>query len=311
MKLSIVATLYQSAPHVNEFYERASAAARQLVQDDYEIVFVNDGSPDNSLDLAVELTQNDSHVVVVDLSRNFGHHKAMLAGISQARGSSIFLIDSDLEESPEWLADFASTMVTEAADVVYGVQEARKGNWFERWSGELYYTVFNYLANIDHPRNIVTARLMSRRYVNALLQFREREMVISCLWVITGFKQCSRSVKKHMGSATTYSLAKKIEHATNSITSFSEVPLRMIFYIGLIIFAGSLLHAGYLVFHKLVLATPMDGWTSVMVSVWLLGGMIISFVGLIGIYLSKVFSEAKQRPSVIVRAIHGQSNSNH
>ena len=294
-----------------EFHQRASAAARKLVGDDYEIVLVNDGSPDNSLDLAIQLAESDGHVVVVDLSRNFGHHKAMLAGLAQARGERIFLIDSDLEEEPEWLADFASTMVAEAADVVYGVQEARKGNWFERWSGDLYYTVFNYLANIDHPRNIVTARLMSRRYVDALLQFREREMVISCLWVITGFKQCARPVKKHMGSATTYNLAKKIAHATNSITSFSEVPLRLIFYIGLIIFTGAMLYAGYLVFQKLVLSTPVDGWTSVMVSIWLLGGMVISFVGLIGIYLSKVFSETKQRPSIIVREIHGQSTSTH
>jgi putative glycosyltransferase len=311
MKLSIVATLYQSAPYIDEFYERTRAAARQLVGEDYEIVLVNDGSPDNSLNLAIKLTEKDSHVVVVDLSRNFGHHKAMLAGLAQARGERIFLIDSDLEEEPEWLADFASIMATEAADVVYGVQETRKGNWFERWSGELYYTVFNYLANIDHPRNIVTARLMSRRYVDALLQFREREIVISCLWVITGFKQCARPVKKHMGSATTYSLAKKIEHATNSITSFSEVPLRLIFYIGLTIFAGALLYASYLIFQKVVLATPMDGWTSVMVSIWLLGGMIISFVGLVGIYLSKVFSETKQRPSIIVREIHGQSTATH
>lgn len=309
MKLSIVATLYQSAPYINAFHERASAAARQLVGDDFEIVLVNDGSPDNSLDLAIKLTEQDSHVIVVDLSRNFGHHKAMLAGLAQACGECLFLIDSDLEEEPEWLAEFASTMAAESADVVYGVQDVRKGNWFERWSGELYYTLFNYLANIDHPRNIVTARLMSRRYVDALLQFREREMVISCLWVITGFKQCARTVKKHMGSATTYSLAKKIEHATNSITSFSEVPLRMIFYTGLIIFACALLYAGYLVFHKLVLSTSMDGWTSVMVSIWLLGGMIISFLGLIGIYLSKVYSEAKQRPSIIVREIYGQSAS--
>jgi len=311
MKLSIVATLYKSAPHLAEFHARASEAAKRFADEDYEIVLVNDGSPDNSLDLAIELTHADPHTVVVDLSRNFGHHKAMMAGLAQARGERIFLIDSDLEEEPEWLANFAVTMAEEAADVVYGVQDVRKGNRFERWSGELYYTVFNYLANIDHPRNIVTARLMSRRYLDALLQFREREMVISCLWVITGYKQCAKVVKKHSASATTYNLARKIEHATNSITSFSEVPLRMIFYTGLIIFAGALLYAGYLVFHKLVLATPMDGWTSVMVSIWLLGGLIISFVGLIGIYLAKVFSETKQRPSTIVRAIHGQSTTQH
>ena len=309
MKLSIVATLYQSAPYIDEFHKRACAAARQLVGEDFEILLVNDGSPDNSLDLAIKLTEQDSHVVVVDLSRNFGHHKAMMTGLTHAKGERVFLIDSDLEEEPEWLAEFASTMAAESADVVYGVQDARKGNWFERWSGELYYTVFNYLANIDHPRNIVTARLMSRRYVDALLQFREREMVISCLWVITGFKQCERKVKKHMGSATTYSLAKKIGHATNSITSFSEVPLHMIFYTGIIIFAFALSYAGYLVFLKLVLSAPMDGWTSVMVSIWVLGGMVISFLGLIGIYLSKVFSETKQRPSSIIRKIYGQYSS--
>lgn len=311
MKLSIVATLYQSAPYINEFYQRASAAARELVQEDYEIILVNDGSPDNSLSLAVKLTELDDHVTVVDLSRNFGHHKAMLAGLEQAQGERIFLIDTDLEEEPEWLIRFASALDAEEADVIYGVQETRKGNWFERWSGELYYTVFNYLVKINHPRNIVTARLMSRRYVNALLQFREREIVISCLWVIAGFKQCALPVKKHTSSATTYSLAKKIEHATNSITSFSETPLRLIFYIGLIIFLGALTYTGYLICLKLAYGELMDGWTSIMVSIWLLGGMIISFVGLIGIYLSKIFSETKQRPSFIVKQIYGQSSSNH
>lgn len=311
MKLSIVATLYQSAPYIHEFHARAGKVARTFAGDDYEIVLVNDGSPDNSLDLALELTKTDPRVVVVDLSRNFGHHKAMMAGLAQARGECIFLIDSDLEEEPEWLSDFAATMSSESADVVYGVQQSRKGNWLERWSGELYYRLFNFLANIDHPRNIVTARLMTRRYVDALLQFREREMVISCLWVITGFKQCSLKVKKHSASATTYSLSRKIGHVTNSITSFSEVPLRLIFYVGLTIFAVALLYAAYLIFHKLVLATPLDGWTSVMVSIWLLGGMIISFVGIIGIYLAKIFAETKQRPSTIIREIHGRTTSTH
>ena len=311
MKLSIVATLYQSAPYIAEFHTRAAAVAEQFAGNDYEIVLVNDGSPDNSLDLAVALTKLDSHIVVVDLSRNFGHHKAMMAGLEQAKGQHVFLIDSDLEEEPEYLPSFASQMERESCDVVYGIQERRKGGWFERWSGEVYYSIFNFLSEIDHPRNIVTARLMTRRYVDALLRFQEREMVISCLWVITGFKQRAHVVKKHMTSATTYSLAKKIEHMTNSITSFSAVPLRMIFYTGLVIFACALLYTAYLVFHKLILAAPLDGWTSVMVSIWLLGGLMISFIGLIGIYLSKVFSETKQRPSTIVRELYGQFPTSH
>lgn len=311
MKLSIVATLYQSAPYLAEFHQRASESARQLVGDDYEIVLVNDGSPDNSLELAIQLTMHDHHVVIVDLSRNFGHHKAMITGLEHATGERIFLIDSDLEEEPEWLLEFASAMAEESADVVYGVQEVRKGNWFERWSGEAYYSIFNWLCNIDHPRNIVTARLMSRRYVDALLKFREREMVISCLWVITGFKQCRRMVKKHMSSVTTYSLVKKIELATNAVTSFSEVPLKLIFYMGLFIFVCALLYVSFLTFNRLVLSHSVDGWTSVMVSIWLLGGMVISFIGLIGIYLAKIFSETKQRPYTIVREIYGKTYSKH
>lgn len=311
MKLSIVATLYRSAPYIDEFYRRASAAARQQVGEDYEIVLVNDGSPDDSLERAVALTEKDAHVVVVDLSRNFGHHKAMMAGLEYALGDLIFLVDSDLEEEPEWLSNFSGIMTSERADVVYGVQQSRKGGLLERWSGELYYTVFNWLSNIDHPRNITTARLMTRRYVNALLQFRERELVISCLWVITGFKQCQCPVKKHGSSVTTYNLAKKLAHVANSITSFSEVPLRLIFYMGAFIFACSLLYTAMLVFNRVFLSHPVDGWTSVMVSIWLLGGMVISFVGVLGIYLSKIFSETKQRPYTIVREVYGRSGSRH
>ena len=311
MKLSIVATLYRSAPYIAEFCLRAGAAASQLVGDDYEIVLVNDGSPDNSLDLAVALTRQNHHVVVVDLSRNFGHHKAMMVGLEHAIGEQVFLIDSDLEEEPEWLLEFSRTLVAESADVVYGVQQQRKGGWFERWSGEAWYTLFNWLCDIDHPRNIVTARLMTRRYLDALLQFRERELEISCLWLITGFKQCEVVVRKHMTSASTYSLAKKIEHATNTITSFSAVPLKLIFYMGLCIFAVALIFAIYLVFNRAVLHHAVDGYTSLMVSIWLLGGMIISFVGVIGIYLAKVFSETKQRPYAIIREIHGRSGAGH
>jgi putative glycosyltransferase len=307
MKLSIVATLYQSAPYIIEFYQRATAAAKTHVGEDYEIVLVNDGSPDNSLDLAIRLTEQDSHLVVVDLSRNFGHHKAMMTGLAYAKGQQVFLIDSDLEEEPEFLLSFAEQMQSEACDVVYGVQEQRKGEWFERWSGELFYSIFNRLSDIDHPKNIITARLMTRRYVDALLTHREREVIISYLWVLTGFKQNGRLVKKHSNSATTYSLRKRIVLAVNGITSFSEMPLKLMFYIGMIVFFVALTYAGYLTLGRIFFYHTVDGWTSVMVSVWVLGGMMISFLGIIGIYLAKIYSETKRRPLTIVRNIYGRS----
>lgn len=311
MKLSIVATLYNSSPHIDEFHRRATACAKALAGEDYEIVLVNDGSPDRSLEQAIALSARDPHVVVVDLSRNFGHHKAMMAGLENADGELIFLIDSDLEEEPEWLADFHHLLVANEADVVYGRQGERKGRWFEKWSGELYYTVFNWLCDIDHPRNVVTARLMTSRYVKALLLHRERELVISCLWVTTGFKQVERIVRKHQRSATTYSFSKKFAHATNAITSFSEVPLRLIFYVGAVVFTCALVYTTYLVVLRLYWSEHIDGYTSLMVSIWLLGGMIISFVGIVGIYLSKVFSETKQRPYTIIRQIYGKQLPSH
>lgn len=307
MKLSIVATLYQSAPYISEFYQRASAAAQQLVGEDYEIVLVNDGSPDNSLDLAVQLTESDSHVVVVDLSRNFGHHKAMMTGLTTARGQRVFLIDSDLEEEPEWLPSFTRQMDAEASDVVYGVQSERKGGFIEQITGRLFYRSFRLLTGIAQPNNIVTARLMSRRYVDALLLHQEREVNIGGLWIVTGFKQCHQIVQKHSSSPTTYSLSRKFGHLVNAVTSFSSLPLVFTFYSGLGISVSALGYIVYLVSRYLFIASPPDGYTSIIASIWLFSGLIIFFIGVQGIYISKVFSEVKQRPYTIIRHVYRQS----
>lgn len=306
MRLSIVATLYQSAAYLVEFHQRAGVTAQQLVGDDYEIVLVNDGSPDNSLAIAVQLTTADSHVVVVDLSRNFGHHKAMMTGLAHASGDQVFLIDSDLEEEPEWLINFAEQMATCNCDVLYGVQERRKGNLMERWSGQWFYCFFKALTGIALPVNIVTARLMTRRYVDALLRHKEREVFMAGLWYITGFTQCPQIVKKLDTSKTTYTFRRKMSLLVNSVTSFSNVPLIGIFYIGVSISLIAVIYIAYLFINWIFLAKPLSGWTSVMASIWLLGGMIISFIGIIGIYLSKIFSETKHRPYTIVRHIYAK-----
>lgn len=307
MKLSIVTTLYRSAAYVEAFVARARAVAEAMAGDDFEIVMVNDGSPDDSLTRAVALTEREPHLMVVDLSRNFGHHKAMMTGLEAARGDLVFLIDSDLEEAPEWLADFDAKMEATGADVVYGQQASRKGSSFERWSGAAFYTVFNLLAGIDHPRNITTARLMTRRYVDALLLHRERELVISCLWVITGFEQVAHTVTKTTTSPTTYGLLRRISIAILAITSFSDLPLRLTFYVGSLILAASLGYGSWLAAQRIFWARPPDGWTALMLSVWILGGLIIFFIGVIGLYLARIFVETKNRPYTIIRSTYGQS----
>lgn len=308
MKLSIVTTLYQSAPHIEEFHRRATEAARNFAGDDYEIVMVNDGSPDNSLELALALADNDPRLVLVDLSRNFGHHKALMTGMAHAEGEYVYLIDSDLEEEPEWLALFAREMEQNPADVVFGVQQSRKGKWFERVSGKLYYAAFNALSQAEIPPNSVVARLMSRRYVNALVAHTEREIFIDGLFTLTGFRQTPYPIKKHASSESTYTFKKKVALAVNSITSFTSAPLVGIFYLGMIISFFSSCYIAYLVFKKLFSDVSIAGWTSTIASIWFIGGLIILFIGIVGIYIAKLFSEVKSRPYVIIRDVYGKKH---
>lgn len=307
MMLSIVTTLYRSAPYLEEFYHRASQAASRITND-FEVIFVNDGSPDNSLEVALELHRKYPRIKIVDLSRNFGHHKAIMTGLVQARGDLVFLLDSDLEEEPELLHKFYDEMLRTRADVVFGVQEHRKGKLFERVSGSLYFKVFNLFSTLPIPTNHVTARLMTRAYVAALIGHQEREFVMSGLWALTGFEQVPVLVRKHHKRTSSYGLGRKISHLVNAITSFSNKPLVMIFYLGCFIVFVSSIAAIDLILRKLIFGTLMEGWASLIVSIWLLGGLTIFCIGLIGIYLSKVFIEVKQRPYTIVKQTYGIRN---
>jgi putative glycosyltransferase len=303
MKLSIVTTLYQSAPHLGEFCRRACAAAEKITSD-FEIILVNDGSPDNSLEIALSIRQKDHRVKVIDLSRNFGHHKAMMTGLAHAQGELVFLVDSDLEEEPELLERFYPELNAERADVVYGVQQKRKGKLFERASGAIFFRLFNLMSTHPISPNLITARLMSKRYVSALLEHKEREVVIAGLWALTGFKQTPISVNKHHRNNSTYNFRQKISYFVNAITAFSNKPLILIFYIGLIISIVASLAAFYLIVRRIFWGVLLEGWASLIVSIWLLGGITIFCVGVIGIYLAKVFTETKQRPYTIIKDVY-------
>lgn len=303
MDLSIVTTLYYSAPYLKEFYTRICAAADNITAD-YEIILVNDGSPDNSLDIAIALYERDIRVRVIDLSRNFGHHKAIMTGLMHAKGELVFLMDCDLEEDPELLGKFYNEFKNSTADVIYGVQQARKGGLFERITGRVFYKLLNLLSNYPIPENLTTIRLMSKRYVSSLLEHREREIVIGGLWAITGYNQISMVVKKNHKGESTYNLGKKISYFFTFISSFSNKPLEFIFYLGLIVSSVSIIAAFYLIIRRIFFGVLLAGWPSLIVSVWLLGGITIFCLGVIGIYLSKVFIEAKNRPYTIIRQIY-------
>jgi putative glycosyltransferase len=301
MKLSIVTTLFRSAAYVDEFHERASRVAAALTPD-YEVVFVNDGSPDNAVDRAIAIFQRDTHVRVLDLSRNFGHHKAMMTGLEHARGDLVFLLDVDLEDQPEWLGEFPRAMQSTGADAVYGVQSRRKGGLFERLSGAIFYKGFNALLEHPIPENAVTARLMTRRYINSLVRHRDREMTMAPLWALTGYRQEPVVVEKKSRGDTSYSVRRRISALVDNVTSFSNRPLVYIFYLGSTIMLISAVAAGVLIWKTEHGEVGVPGWPTLIVSIWFLGGITIFCLGVIGVYLSKIFMETKDRPYTIVRA---------
>jgi putative glycosyltransferase len=308
MDLSVVTTIYRSAGHLMEFYTRACAAAEKFTRD-FEIILVNDGSPDDSLQIALSIYERDERVRVIDLSRNFGQHKAMMTGLVHARGELVFLLDSDLEEEPEFLEAFHTQLRSTGVDVVFGVQRQRKGKLFERLSGTVFFKLFNALSTQPIPPNLITARLMTRRYVSALVQHKEREVMIGGLWQATGFRQLPVSITKHYRASTTYNLRKKLAYFVNAVTSFSSKPLVYIFYLGCLILALSSIAALDLVIRKLFFGMLLQGWASLIVSVWLMGGVTIFCLGVLGIYLAKIFIEVKQRPYTIISQIYDHKSA--
>lgn len=303
MKLSIVTTLYRSAATIDEFYRRAMAAAEPLGCD-IELIMVNDGSPDASLDLAVALQEADPRVVVIDLSRNFGHHKAVMTGLSYATGDLVFLIDSDLEEQPEELQRFHARLMQDDCDVVIGVQETRRGNWFARWSGNLFFSLADLMSDQHVLRNSTMIMLMSRKFVRALVRHRDREFIFGQLMELTGFRQVALPIRKLSRSPTTYSLRKRVEIAIKFLTTTSTRLLYLVLYAGLAIFGLSTAVIVYFVGRYLTVGIGVDGFTSLIVSIWFFGGLTTLILGIQGIYVANILSESKQRPYTIVRKVY-------
>lgn len=304
MKISVITTLYYSEPYLIEFYSRIKKALTQI-SNDTEIIFVNDGSPDGCVQKALELQRQDSSIVLIDLSRNFGHHQAIMTGLQHVSGDYVFLIDADLEEDPELLLTFFNKIQEDnTIDVVYGVQNKRKGKFTERITGSIFYKILNMLTKINYPANTLTARLMKRDYVTSVTKFEEKAIDIWAIFVLAGFNQKGVSVEKKSKGESTYTFSKRLAMGVESITSFSHRPLYFIFFIGFIWLVISTINVIIILSKKWIFGVPIEGWSSIMASVWLIGGITIFLIGLIGIYLSKMFLELKNRPLSIIKTIY-------
>lgn len=303
MKLSIVTTLYRSARDIEAFHRRAMAAAAALA-DEVEMVMVDDGSPDDSLALALAIQARDPRVAVVELARNFGHHRAMMTGLAHATGELVFLIDSDLEEAPELLGPFHARLEEGGWDVVFGVQRARRGGLLERLTGDAFFALTDFLSDQPLPRNVVTARLMRRPYVEALVAHQDRSFLIAHLWVLAGFRQVAMEIEKGNGSPTTYTVGRRIRMAVEHLTTTSTRLLYLILYGGMAVSALAVLVMAVYFGRWLASGIGVGGWTSLILSVWFFGGLTTMILGVLGIYIGNILAEVKRRPYAVVRAVH-------
>lgn len=309
MYLSIVTTLYRSSQYLEEFYNRISKEAEKITED-YEIIFVDDGSPDDGLSKVIKIGEKDHHIKVIELSRNFGHHKAIMTGLDHANGDYVFLIDCDLEEDPELLGKFWEVLNNDNQnfDTVYGIQKKRKGYLFEKVSGWLFYKMFNFFSEVKIPENFLTIRLMKKKYVQNLLAFKEKQLVFSILTVLNGFKAKEIIVSKKNLSISTYNFLTKFNLLLDIITASTPKILKLSFYLGLFITINSVFSILYLIYKKLMLDTVQDGWVSLIVVIFFFGGLILLFIGILGLYISEIFHEVKNRPLTIIKNIYENKN---
>ena len=306
MKLSIVSTLYYSSQYIEEFCNRIVKSV-PVEFNDFEIILVDDGSPDDSLKKALEIKKKLPQLIIIELSRNFGHHKAVMTGLENATGDFIFLIDSDLEEPPELLEKFWKKIYDSSyLDVVYGVQKKRKGNWFEKWSGSFFYWLYNSLVtqNLKTVKNILTIRLMKKKFIDEFVNYKPMNFFFGPAMIDLGFNQASIEIEKSSSSPTTYKLFTRLHIFLDIVITFSIKPLYFIFYFGVFITLISAFFATIIILKVFLSSYQINGWASIMVTLLFFSGIIIIFLGVISIYLSKIMNETKQAPFAIIKKKH-------
>lgn len=305
--LSIVVPCYNEQECLAALHERLTKAARSAVGDDYELVLVNDGSSDRTWPMMRDLAASDPHLVAVNLSRNHGHQLALTAGLDLCRGDTILIIDADLQDPPELLGDMLEAMRREDADVVYGVRSSRAGETrFKRATAHAFYRMLARATDVDIPLDAGDFRLMSRRALNVLLSMPEQSRFIRGMVAWIGFRQVPFAYQRdeRFAGETKYPLSKMIRFALDALTGFSSAPLKLASHASVWLAAGSVLLIAYIAFAWLA-GRSIPGWTSLMLVVVALGAVQMFVLGMMGEYIGRLYSQAKQRPLYIVQEIAG------
>ncbi len=307
LALSIVIPCFNEAEGLKALCSRIKDSCAEVGGGLYELILVNDGSTDNTWDRMCEEAQSNDRIVAINLARNYGHQIALSAGLAHSRGQSIFVLDADLQDPPELIGAMMARMEETGADVVYGQRRGRAGeSWFKRSTAHLFYRMLEKLTNAPAPVDAGDFRLMTRRVVDVLNQMPERDRYVRGMSSWVGFKQVPLIYDRHPRKTgeSHYPFRKMIHFALDAFTGFSTAPLRLATYLGGTFGIIGLLLLLY-VFASWISGDVVDGWTSLMVVVLILGSVQLLCLGVFGEYLGRLFMESKRRPLYVVERVVG------
>lgn len=303
--ISVVIPVYNEENTLIELYDQLSTCLNQSGKQ-YEIIFVNDGSQDNSLILLKEIYQkNQKHVCVINFSRNFGHQLAITAGINHARGKAAVIMDADLQDPPEVIIQFIEQW-DRGFDVVYGKRKEREGeSFFKKFTASLFYKIIRRSTAIDIPENVGDFYLLDRKVVNIINSLTERHRFMRGLVAWVGFKRVGVDYvrKSRYAGETKYGFWRMVKFSFDAMTSFSFLPLRIVSTLGAIISFISFLAILLIIYMKLFTDATIIGWSSIMAAVLFIGGVQLLAIGIIGEYIARIGDDVKARPLYTIEEI--------
>ncbi len=303
MEISVISPVYGCRESIQELYEKVTATLQKICNS-YEIIFVNDNCPQNSWEVISDIAKNDKNVKAIKLSRNFGQHYAITAGIDYCSGNYVVVMDCDLQDKPQEIEKLYQK-ATEGYDIVYGRRVERQDSFFKSFSSKLFHKTLEYFTESEHDHTIGNFGIYSKKVIEALRNLKEKSRDFLLLVKIVGFKKTEIDVE-HDARAygkSSYNLSKMINLAVDSIVSHSNKPLKLIIQLGLMVSMLSFFVAVGLVVAHFTYGFSVEGWTSLMVSMFFLFGLLFGILGVIGLYIGKIFDQVKNRPLYIVDEI--------
>ncbi|WP_051287468.1 glycosyltransferase family 2 protein [Paenibacillus taiwanensis] len=301
-QLSIVIPAYFEEEVIEQCYDQLKAVAEQTNYS-YELIFINDGSKDRTLDILLQIAKQDNTVKIIDFARNFGHQAAVSAGINRACGDAIVIIDADLQDPPEVIHQMLAKW-EEGYDIVYGKRKRREGEtWFKLITAKYFYKFLHYMSDVDIPRDTGDFRLIDRKVAYVFNRMSEKNRFIRGMISWVGFKQSYVEYDRHerFAGVTKYPFKKMIKFASDGIVSFSSKPLRYIMKMGFFAVLLAFVVLVYSVCAKILGFPTEAGWTSIMVAITLFSGVQLLSLGIIGEYIARIYDESKDRPLYIVQ----------